>query len=129
MRTNNIFASSIAKPPVHRIFLAQLLVLVPVVLLLARYNHTDALSWLLGGFVQIIPSAYFSYYAFRFRGARATQLLLKSMYRGEWGKLILTLVGFALVFGGDLNINPLMVFGSYCVTTLLYCLLSQWVVK
>lgn len=90
--------------------------------LLTGYNSLIALCVLLGGLIYWIPNAYFTLYAFRFRGAQAAAAVLRSMYRGETGKFMLTVVGFALVFTLVKPIEPISLFVSYSVMTI-----SQWV--
>lgn len=90
--------------------------------LLTGFSATVALSVLLGGLIYWVPNAYFTLYAFRFRGAQAAAAVLRSMYRGEVGKFMLTVVGFALVFTLVKPIEPLSLFVSYSAMTI-----SQWI--
>nr|WP_246341389.1 ATP synthase subunit I [Simiduia aestuariiviva] len=72
-------------------------------------------SCLLGGMVAIVPHAYFAGLAWRFSGARAAPWVVRSFYRGESGKFVLTLVGFGLIFGSPLPVQPLVLFTTYCL--------------
>ena len=45
-----------------------------------------------GGSIAAIANGYFALRAFQYSGARASPLILKSMYRGEAGKLIIVIV-------------------------------------
>ena len=72
-----------------------------------------AVSCLLGGMVAIIPHAYFAGLAWRYSGARSTPWVVKSIYRGESGKFILTLVGFGLIFVSPLPVQPVALFVTY----------------
>ncbi|UTA47944.1 ATP synthase subunit I [Simiduia sp. 21SJ11W-1] len=72
-------------------------------------------SCLLGGMVAIVPHAYFAGLAWRFSGARSAPWVVKSFYRGESGKFVLTLVGFGLIFTSPLPVQPLMLFATYCL--------------
>jgi len=74
---------------IAKLWLSQLVLLVLSTLVLWWFSPTSALSVLLGGLVYWVPNAYFTLYAFRFRGAQAAILILRSMYRGEFGKLLL----------------------------------------
>jgi len=99
----------------------QLSLLILSVLVLFWFNYTTALSVLFGGLIHWIPNAYFTLYAFRFRGAQAALLILGSMYRGEFGKILLTSIGFALAFVLLKPIDPLGLFAAFIVMTV-----SQW---
>jgi len=63
-----------------------------------------ALSALLGGFIAWLPNMYFALRAFRYRGARAAHKIVRSFYAGAFGKMILTMALFAIVF---IKIKPL----------------------
>lgn len=45
-----------------------------------------------------VPNAYFSFKAFRYRGARAAQKIVRAFYLGEAVKILLMGAGFALSF-------------------------------
>jgi ATP synthase protein I len=55
-------------------------------------------SALLGGFIYVIPNAYFAHRMFRYEGARQASLVVGNMFRAESIKLALTAVFFAAVF-------------------------------
>ncbi|MFK7975273.1 MAG: ATP synthase subunit I [Halioglobus sp.] len=92
--------AEIARPPIHRIPLAQLAILVPVGLGLVISGKAVfvAYSFLCGGLVAILPQAYFAIRAFRWRGARSAQAIARAGYSAEIGKFVLSVAGFALVF-------------------------------
>lgn len=121
--------AGIEKPPIYRIYLWQLLILLALGLGLYIFGGDKTWCWaaLAGGLIQIIPSAYFALLAFRYRGARSSVLIAQSFYRGEVGKYVMTLVGFAAVFsvfGSKLQgIAGGVVFISYALM-----LLVQWCV-
>ena len=104
--------AEIARPPVHRITLAQLAVLVPLCLLLAS-DGVGAYSVLCGGLIAILPQAWFATLAFRWRGARSARAIARSGYAGEVGKFILSVAGFAAVFATVRPIDGLAVFAGY----------------
>ncbi|MFC6633851.1 ATP synthase subunit I [Microbulbifer taiwanensis] len=85
-----------------------------------------ALSVVIGGALCALPNAYFGLRAFqggpRERGARAADRVLQNFYRGETGKFLLTLVGFAAVFAMVKPLNPAALFVSYGL-----CVIVQWV--
>ena len=58
----------------------------------------SAYSLLTGGLISALPNAYFAIKAFRYRGARAAQKIVRELYTGEAVKLLLTGAGFALSF-------------------------------
>ena len=62
------------------------------------------LSALLGGLIAWLPNTYFALRAFRYRGARAAQKIVRSFYAGAFGKMILTMAMFAIVF---IKVKPL----------------------
>lgn len=78
------------------------------------FGVTAAYSVLLGGLICLIPNCYFAYRAFQYEGARAAREIVKSFYRGEAGKLILTSLLFAGVFAGVKPLNALALFIGYC---------------
>ena len=102
--------STIPKP---RILFALMIQLSVLLVLSAVAFWNDSLlgfSVLVGGLNQIVPQAWFSYYAFKHGGASKTHLILRSMYRGETGKILLTASGFVAVFVlfDDLNMLGFM---------------------
>ena len=49
-----------------------------------------AVSALMGGLIQILPQAWFSRQAFKYAGASNVDKVVRSMYRGELGKVVMT---------------------------------------
>ena len=86
------------RPPVYRITLFQLLVLVPASLVLAIWDTTLAQSFLAGGLVSAIPQAWFARGVFRWRGAQMAKRSVHAGYAAEIGKYGLSAAGFAMVF-------------------------------
>lgn len=84
-----------------------------------------ALSVVIGGVLCVLPNTYFGLRAFqggpRDRGARAANRVLQNLYRGETGKFVLTLVGFAAVFAAVRPLDPVALFISYGL-----CVIVQW---
>jgi ATP synthase protein I len=105
--------AEIARPPVHRITLAQLVLLVLLCLILLALDKVCAYSVLSGGLVAIVPQAYFAAVAFRWRGARSAVAIARSGYAGEIGKFLLSIAGFAVVFAAVRPIDGLAVFAGY----------------
>ena len=114
MAQRPVTGAEIARPPVHRITLAQLAVLVP--LCLVTWLATDsvsAYSLLCGALVCILPQAWFASIAFRRRGARRAQVAARMVYAGELGKFLLSVAGFAMVFAMVRPIDAPAVFAGF----------------
>jgi ATP synthase protein I len=120
--------AEIRKPPVFRIHRIQLAALIPITLVLGFWDPTLAVSVLLGGLLQLLPSAYFCWYAFRVMGAAQAPLALQQLYRGEVGKFSLTILGFGLVFWLVKPLHSPALFCAYCAMTVSYWYLSAKVV-
>ncbi len=106
--------AEIARPPVHRITLAQFVILVPIcTLVLVLGSNVLAVSLLCGGLVAILPQAYFAAMAFRWRGASAAQSIARASYAAEVGKFMISAAGFAIVFALVRPISGSMVFVGY----------------
>lgn len=117
--------AEIARPPVHRVTLAQLAALVPACLVVMAFDKVSAYSMLSGGLIAILPQAYFAARAFRWRGARSAQAIARSSYAGEVGKFLLSVAGFALVFAAVRPIDGLAVFGGY-LAMLVIQIIGSW---
>ena len=105
--------AEIARPPVHRITLAQLATLTLLCLLSWAYDQVVAWSLAAGGLIAIVPQAYFARLAFRWRGAKSARAVARSSYAGEIGKFLLSVAGFAVVFATVRPISGLAVFAGY----------------
>ena len=105
--------AEIARPPIHRITLAQLALLAPLCLILLAYDEVCAYSVGSGGLIAILPQAWFARMAFRRRGASAAREIARSGYAGEVGKFALSVAGFALVFALVRPIDGPAVFAGY----------------
>lgn len=106
--------AEISRPPVHRITLAQTVVLVLICLITYGISgEVRAYSVLCGGLIAILPQAYFAARAFRFRGAKSAQAIARASYSGEVGKFFLSAAGFATVFVAVRPIDGLAVFAGY----------------
>ena len=114
MARQPVTGAEIARPPVHRITLAQLAVLVPLCLVTWQtVNGVSAYSLVAGALVSILPQAWFASIAFRRRGARRAQEAARMAYAGELGKFLLSVIGFALVFSTVRPIDALAVFAGF----------------
>jgi len=88
------------------------------VLFLVFSNVTATYSIFIGGLVSAVPNGFFTVQAFRFRGARNAEKVVKSFMKGEMGKIAITLLLFALVFTllGTIDVVALM--AGFVVTML-----------
>lgn len=117
--------ADVPRPPVHRITLAQLAILIIVCLPLAAYSSDIARSALVGGLIAIIPQAYFVLRAFRRRGAGAAGRIAHAAYTGATGKFLLSAAGFAVVFATLRPIDGPAVFAGY-LAMLAIQILGSW---
>ncbi len=104
--------TSIPSPPVYRIPLVQLVILLPLVAGLWAMDQLWGQSALAGGLIAVIPNLYFTSYAFRYRGARSAKLIARAFNRGEAGKFLLILVGFG---GAFTLVRPISVLALFLV--------------
>ena len=107
--------ADITRPPVHRITLAQLALLVLLCLGLVTFDTVYAYSVLCGGLIAIVPQAYFAALAFRWSGAQSARAVARSSYTGAVGKFFLSVAGFALVFALLRPVDGLAVLLGYLV--------------
>lgn len=105
--------AEILRPPVYRITLAQLVILVVLCLFLLASDKVRAYSVLSGGLIAILPQAYFAALTFRWRGARSARAIARSSYAGQVGKFLLSVAGFAAVFVALRPIDAPAVFAGY----------------
>jgi F0F1-type ATP synthase assembly protein I len=75
-----------------------------------------------GALAFLIPSAYFTYYAFRQSATSWAEGVVLSMFRGLMGKMLLTSAGFALAFHFIRPVHAEYLFGSYGVLWLTHLL-------
>ena len=97
--TGQIFVTNLRPPPVHKVIVAQLVAtaFIAIVSLLLS-GAPAAFSVLLGGLISSVSNAFFAAQAFKHRGARNAQKIVKSFLAGEIGKFSITVVMFALCF-------------------------------
>jgi ATP synthase protein I len=107
--------TTIPKPPIHRVALYQLLVLLSVSGLLLFVSEIVGFSVLIGGLIQIIPQAWFARQAYKYTGARQVDLMVRAMYRGETGKIVLTAAMFVATFILWKQLHFLAVFSAFIV--------------
>jgi len=112
---------TIPKPEILKATLTQLAVLLLIAVALGLADSQLAISVLVGGLVQILPQAWFSRQAFKYAGATKVDKVVRSMYRGELGKVVMTATLFAIVFTVSKEWNYLALF-----TTFLVMIPLQW---
>jgi ATP synthase protein I len=107
--------TTISTPPIQRVALYQLLILLPVCGIVSGFDVTLAGSIMVGGLIQIVPQAWYARQAFRYRGARQVNKIVRAMYWGESGKVILTAALFVTTFIVWKQLNFLAVFCAFTV--------------
>ena len=120
--------TTIKAPSIFSIIAAQF----GAVLLLALAGYglsgvTAGLSLALGGTICWVANTVFTIKAFKYRGASATQKIVKEFATGEVFKILLSGAGFALVFIYVSTAIPLLVFLGY-IGVYVVGLVSTWVV-
>ena len=107
--------TTIPKPPIHRVALYQLMLLLPLSGLTLFVSQVIGWSVLIGGLIQIAPQAWFARQAYKHTGARQVDLVVRAMYRGETGKIVLTAAMFITTFVLWKQLNYLAVFSTFIV--------------
>ena len=117
VKKNSRSVSNLKAPPVYKVILAQLAItgFISVISLLFS-GTTMALSVLLGGLISALPNSYFALHAFKYSGARNAEKIVRGFIRGELGKIVITVVLFALSFGLISNLNELALILGFIAT-------------
>ena len=109
--------SNLKAPPVYKVIVAQLAATTLIATIsLLFYGVTIGYSMLLGGLISALPNSYFALHAFKFRGARNAEKVVKSFIKGELGKIIFTVVLFALSFTLITSLNELALIFGFILT-------------
>lgn len=98
---------------VQRVLGIELVALVALVAVVGIYHPQAAASAFWGGMIFLVPNAYFTYYAFRHRGAQKVYTVAMSLLRGQKGKTVLNVVGFALAFRFVQPLHTAYLFAAY----------------
>ena len=117
--------TTIPKPEILKATLTQLAVLLLIAVALGFADSQLAFSALAGGLVQILPQAWFSRQAFKYSGASNTDLVVRSMYRGEAGKIVMTATFFAIVFALYKQWNYIALFTAFVLMIPLQVFLTR----
>ncbi len=82
--------TTITKPPLLKLLLIHHLFLTGATLIACLVGSEYGQAVMLGGLLQSLPQAWFNFQAFRYTGARQLDRMVRAMYWGESGKIILT---------------------------------------
>ena len=104
--------TTIPKPPLTKVAIYQLAALLPTSVLLLLLDTVLAYSVLVEGLVQIAPQAWFARQAYKYSGAKQAPLVVRAMYRGETGKVVLTAT-LAVLFALHKQWNYLALFTAF----------------
>ena len=66
-----------------------------------------------GGLICFIPTCWFAIRAFRHGGARSATQIVRSLYAGAAGKMVMTVVLFGFLFAYVKPINAMAVFAGF----------------
>ena len=113
--TSGKTTSSLPRPPVWRVLLAESGLLILAALGAGSMDQVTGKSLLFGGLVFLVPQAWFAWQVFRFVGAGAARKVVDGFYRAEAGKFLLTCAGFATVFASARPLHAVAFFGAYIV--------------
>lgn len=105
--------NTIPRPAVMKVVRLQGLTLAVVAGVALLLDTEIGVSILLGGLIQLIPQAWFTWQAFKYAGANHASAIVRSMYRGEAGKLVLTACGFTVVYNVMDNVNAIALMGAF----------------
>lgn len=105
--------TTISTPPLYKVALYQLIILLYCCGIAAGFNNSLASSILVGGLIQIGPQAWFARQAYKYTGARQVDKIVRAMYLGESGKVVLTAVLFTTTFILMKNLDFLVVFSAF----------------
>lgn len=109
--------SNLKTPPVYRVIVAQLAMTIFIAVVSLLISGTVlAYSALLGGLISTLPNSYFALHAFRYQGARNAQNVVKGFIRGELGKIIITVMLFALSFTLITSLNEIALIIGFTLT-------------
>lgn len=126
------------RPPLLRAFVFQGIALLLVTICLGWVSRETGVAFVCGALIGLVEQAYFAKLAFRFFGASRTNEVVRSFYRGETGKFVIAIVGFACVFMAipAAQQSPVWVFIGYGSQWLMHVVLmaktlksSDWVAK
>ena len=117
VKQNSRSVSNLKAPPVYKVILAQLAMtgFISVISLLFS-GATTAFSVLLGGLISALPTSYFALHSFKYSGARNADKIVRGFIRGELGKIVITVVLFALSFALITSLHELALILGFIAT-------------
>ncbi len=77
------------------------------------FGKVAGYSSLTGGMIALLANSYFTYKAFKYYGARSATAIVQSLWAGQFGKMVLTAVFFALTFVTVRPVDVVMLFTGY----------------
>lgn len=107
--------TSVPRPPVERVLLLDSVLLAAAVSLCWWSDALIGKSVLVGGLLFVLPHAWFSWRAFRYRGATASRDVVQGFYLAEAGKFLLTAAGFAMAFAFAGPLQAAVLLSAYIV--------------
>ncbi|MDG1165486.1 MAG: ATP synthase subunit I [Porticoccaceae bacterium] len=107
--------STISTPPIYKVALYQIFILLAICGVVVWVDSLLASSILAGGLIQIGPQAWFAHQAYKYSGARQVDKIVRAMYWGESGKVVLTAALFITAFIVLKQLNFLAVFSTFIV--------------
>ena len=110
------FVTNLKAPPVYKVIVAQLVATSFIALIFLFLSGSVVAYLLLGGLISVFSNSYFAMQAFKYRGARNADKVVRSFIRGELGKIGITLVLFALSFTLITNLNELALILGFIAT-------------
>ena len=117
--------SNLKPPPVYKIIMTQVIATVVIAAVFLVFSNTiAAYSILVGGMVSAIPNCYFAMQAFKYNGARNADKVVKSFMKGEIGKIIITIILFALTFTFITNLNEVALIAGFIVIQFIGIMMS-----
>ena len=105
--------STISTPPIYKVALYQIFILLAICGIVVWVDSLLASSILAGGLIQIGPQAWFAHQAYKYSGARQVDKIVRAMYWGESGKVVLTAALFITAFIVLKQLNFLAVFSTF----------------
>jgi len=109
--------NNLRPPPVYKVIVAQLIATAFIAAISLLFSgYVTACSALLGGLIRALPNSYFALQAFKYQGARNADKVVKSFIKGELGKIVITIVLFALSFTLITNLSELALILGFITT-------------
>ena len=114
----------------YKVILAQL---IAPALLAATFlwttNAAVAQSVLVGGLISALSNSYFAVQAFRYQGAENADKILRSFLKGEFGKIVIAVLLFALSFRFLQDLNVVALFSGFLFAHLVGISVSGWIIR